>query len=78
MEDYAVRYRMTDATVRAYAASVYEQLSDAENPENTRKMTLTIYGVNALGTGGYVSAVPSVETVAEVTSTADMLRHENP
>ena len=31
-----------------------------------------------LGTGGYVSAVPSVETVAEVTSTADMLRHENP
>jgi hypothetical protein len=53
-------------------------MSDAENPENTRKMTLTIYGVNALGTGGYVSAVPSVETVAEVTSTADMLRHENP
>ena len=78
MEDYTVRYRMTDATVRAYAASVYEQMSDAENPENTRKMTLTIYGVNALGTGGYVSAVPSVETVAEVTSTADMLRHENP
>ena len=68
---FDIRYKMTDGNVKAYAKAAYNQIQSAG--VNNKAMTLKVTGVDKLGAGAYISAAPSVITVAEVTASADAL-----
>ena len=73
---FDIRYQMSAANLKKYAVAAYDQLQ--QDAKNSKTMTLKVTGIDKLGSGAFISAAPSVVTVAEVTGSADVLRYDIP
>lgn len=73
MTGFDVRYTISDDTLRSYAQAAYDKI--IVSGTNTKAITATIKGIGKLGENGWITAAPSVKTVAEVTDSAEELTY---
>lgn len=73
MTGFDVRYTISDDTLRSYAQAAYDKI--IVSGTNTKAITATIKGIGKLGENGWITAAPSVKTVAEATDSAEELTY---
>ena len=76
IEGYEVTYRVTG--LKSYAQNMYKQMVNQGMAVPTGKASVTIGGVDGLGSGAYISMTPNIMTVAGVSDTSEIAKYDIP